>query len=933
MSGPIAKLFIALGMDAAQVEAGAAQAEKAVAGTGASMSSGMKRAGIVVGAAFGLATKGALKLEDAQARFQADTGASAAEADHFGDKLNDLSGHSLVAFDQLAGSMSMIRTDLGLTGADADKAADQFASYERATNQGADAVSAFDDIEDAFGKTAADTAGIMDVLVASHQKFGGSISDQQANLAKLSGVVQAYGGTWQDANKILNLANATGIDGTEMVKGLSTAVKKFPPGTTFDEMFASLVAIEDPAERAKVAIADFGAKAGPKLAAAIANGTTSLDQFMVTTQEAAGATKDAQQALDDTWGSKFKLRLKGAQAALTGFGKEAGPILTGAASAATLGKSLGLDKVFAGSWARLKSSSLVKGAVAAAGAVAGAVYSAAAAAAGKLADLLGGMWGKIKGSPKILAGAAAAGAESGAAFAGASAGAGFLGSLKSLATGAIGALFSVGGAISVGLGAAIGLAIGTAIEGPVVQKSIDEMNAKVSGALKGLVTDADFDHARSVLEQGLSDVSGSMFGLGGVLDFGAKDALQKQIDALDAQQAALHAAGERVPEAVADGVKDGAAAANRTLGHIDIGGIRESLTAANKGIRVSAKQLRDGITTQLGTVASAAQAAWDTVGTALQKGPKLLSRGDRLKQFARAQRNALRQLHRAVKADDPVNTAYWEQQYIAVAGAQRDFKRSSNKTWDEIEADAKAANVAIPEHVAKGGRRAEAAAKRHHRAMVRNARAERRDLTAQAQKSADDYAAAIKSGDGPAATAAQAIYTSVQGKLSALPAYAWGAHATNHFAGGITDPGALGAVSSAAAAVGGTVRRQIAFSAPPKEGPLSDIRSWGPHMLDHWSDATERHLGRVAKTAGRWADTAAPRFGDAGTTHRPAAGGRHGGHMARNGGDGGDVVHLHIGTLIANDKGLDELERRMARRKRIQRRDRRVIASPNGQDR
>ena len=42
---------------------------------------------------------------------------------------------------------------------------------------------------------------------------------------------------------------------------------------------------------------------------------------------------------------------------------------------------------------------------------------------------------------------------------------------------------------------------------------------------------------------------------------------------------------------------------------------------------------------------------------------------------------------------------------------------------------------------------------------------------------------------------------------------------------------------------------------------------------------------------------------------------------------------IHVGTLIANDAGLDELDRRMNNRKRLKKRDRRRANSPNAQDR
>ena len=62
-------------------------------------------------------------------------------------------------------------------------------------------------------------------------------------------------------------------------------------------------------------------------------------------EEVAGATQRAADALDDTWGSRFRLLLNGATSALRGFGMELGPILTAAVSAKSFGKGLGLDRL------------------------------------------------------------------------------------------------------------------------------------------------------------------------------------------------------------------------------------------------------------------------------------------------------------------------------------------------------------------------------------------------------------------------------------------------------------------------------------------------------------------------------------------------------------------------------------------------------------
>ena len=106
-------------------------------------------------------------------------------------------------------------------------------------------------------------------------------------------------------------------------------------------------------------------------------------------------------------------------------------------------------------------------------------------------------------------------------------------------------------------------------------------------------------------------------------------------------------------------------------------------------------------------------------------------------------------------------------------------------------------------------------------------------------------------------------------------------------------------------------------------------------MIEQWAKPTMRKMGLVSRVGMAWGRAASPNgiHGPAsGGTYTPAAG-RASVSSWANHGSSGEVVHIHVGTLIANDAGLDELERRMNNRKRIKKRDRRDIHSPNGQDR
>jgi hypothetical protein len=311
---------------------------------GHGIKTGLKIVGGAAAAAFGIATKGVIELENVTADFRAETGATAAEADRAGDAINRMAGKNIQPIKEIGATMGKVVTQLGLTGKAAEDTTQTFLTFARATKQdAAGAVSAFDDILDGFNLEASESKKIMDALVVSQQKYGGSVQENQAALAQMAPQLRALNMTWEDGISLLNLYADAGIDAAGGQMALNTAIQKLPPGTSLEDFIKKLASIEDPGERATAAVEIFGSRAGAKMANAIKPGMDSLDDYAISAQEAAGATKQAADVLDDTFTSKITLKIKEVSSALTGVAKEFGPVLTGFASLATLGASLGLD--------------------------------------------------------------------------------------------------------------------------------------------------------------------------------------------------------------------------------------------------------------------------------------------------------------------------------------------------------------------------------------------------------------------------------------------------------------------------------------------------------------------------------------------------------------------------------------------------------------
>lgn len=389
----------------------------AVKANGAAIIGGAMAAGI------GIATRGLLELENVTADFAAATGASADEADRAGKAINAMAGRNIQPLGEVGAALTKVYTDLGLTGDAAEQVTQQFLTFARATKQNTtEAVVAFDNILDAWGLTAADAAGIMDKLVVSQQRYGGSITESQSALAALAPALKAANLGVDDAIGLLNMFEVSGVDSTVAVTGMTKALAKVKSPEELKALIADIIATEDPFLRAQKAAELFGVKAGAKLANALRPGSGGVEAFTVSTEDATGATQRAADVLDSTWGARFKLMIKGAGAALIGFGSNFGPALTGMAALASLGGAKfggALIGGLKGAWTKAAASSVVTRAVVFAAGKATTVYLAALIAGDAIGAALSKAWAAT--GARLLAAAGISGAASGTAFAAASA--------------------------------------------------------------------------------------------------------------------------------------------------------------------------------------------------------------------------------------------------------------------------------------------------------------------------------------------------------------------------------------------------------------------------------------------------------------------------------------------------------------------------------
>lgn len=358
----------------------------------------------LLAAAGGLALKGLKDLDDAVQEFTANTGASAEEAQKARKAINEMSARNIQPVKEIGAALGKVHTDLGLAGDAAAKTTEDFLKFARVTkNDAASEVAAFDDILDSFGLTADHIPTIMDKLIASSQKYGGVIAEDEAALAAMAPQLKAFNLGIDDGIALLNLFKVSGLDAASIPRALTAALANMPPNTSLPSIIAELSSIEDDGQRAHRAMEIFGTKAGPLLANAIRPGIDSLDEFGMKTDEVAGKTTKAADALDKTWGAKAQLILKALTTKLVDTADAVGPLLGAVASVATIINGFGWTEAISKGLKKALLSKPVLAIFGVAGAVAGAVYEEAWLRTAIFLDAIKAALARVAASPAIVA--------------------------------------------------------------------------------------------------------------------------------------------------------------------------------------------------------------------------------------------------------------------------------------------------------------------------------------------------------------------------------------------------------------------------------------------------------------------------------------------------------------------------------------------------
>lgn len=259
----------------------------------ASMSDTMSKAGksltksvTVPLAAVGVASVAAWKeVDNGLDTIVEKTGASGAALENMNDILENITASIPTNFATAGEAIGEVNTRFGVTDKELESLSSQFVKFAKLNNQ--DVSSSVDNVSKviaAFGLETKDTSTILDALNKVGQQTGVDVGSLAQTMSMNAASFREMGLSAEEAASFLGAADMAGIESTQMVMGLRTAMKKAASdGQTLDETLAGFTSTmkSNAPETDKLATAYelFGSRAGAAIYNAVNNGKLDLDNF------------------------------------------------------------------------------------------------------------------------------------------------------------------------------------------------------------------------------------------------------------------------------------------------------------------------------------------------------------------------------------------------------------------------------------------------------------------------------------------------------------------------------------------------------------------------------------------------------------------------------------------------------------------------------
>ena len=192
-------------------------------------------------AAIGKFTADSVKLvaevEDSMRQFQVETGASAAEAEAFGESLRELYRSNTDTLAQLTEAAETVTQRWGSLGDQTDEVTQGFLDFAKVTGQDtSQAISDVTDVMLAFGEPLENAGGLMDALAAASQETGAPLETLQGALGEAAPLFEALNMGMEESIAFLAGMEANGVTAETAVRGLRNIIERAVALTQYENL-------------------------------------------------------------------------------------------------------------------------------------------------------------------------------------------------------------------------------------------------------------------------------------------------------------------------------------------------------------------------------------------------------------------------------------------------------------------------------------------------------------------------------------------------------------------------------------------------------------------------------------------------------------------------------------------------------------------------
>ena len=132
-----------------------------------------------------------------------------------------------------------MKTQLGATSEQIGSLLQSIMDFAKTTGMAnTDVVGAVDDIGDAWGLTAEESVGYLDILKQSSEEYGTDIASVRRALSQVAPASKALGLSLDETNGIMNMFAASGLDSSQAIMALTYAAKTVKSPEEFRIMLA-----------------------------------------------------------------------------------------------------------------------------------------------------------------------------------------------------------------------------------------------------------------------------------------------------------------------------------------------------------------------------------------------------------------------------------------------------------------------------------------------------------------------------------------------------------------------------------------------------------------------------------------------------------------------------------------------------------------------